>query len=129
MGLSDDQILPVKADAEKLPFEPEFFDAVVSTDSYNYFGRDPAYLDAKLLPFVKKGGQFISYKSGDVDEEFQQAQTAITLLGGKVSRAPVRFALPGSDMQRTLLVIDKVKETPGKYPRRPGTPSKEPLGH
>lgn len=56
MGLTDEQILPVKADAVSLPFEKEFFDAVVSTDSYNYFGRDPEYLDSKLLPFVKKGG-------------------------------------------------------------------------
>lgn len=56
MGLSDEQIIPVKADAEALPFEKEFFDAVVSTDSYNYFGRNEAYLDAKLLPFIKHGG-------------------------------------------------------------------------
>ena len=56
MGLSGEQIVPVKADAEALPFEEEFFDAVVSTDSYNYFGRDPDYLDQKLLPFVKPGG-------------------------------------------------------------------------
>ena len=56
MGLSREQIIPVKADATDLPFEKEFFDAVVSTDSYNYFGRDPSYLDEKLLPFVKSGG-------------------------------------------------------------------------
>ncbi len=56
MGLTDEQIIPVKADAEALPFEKEFFDAVVSTDSYNYFGRNPDFLDEKLLPFVKKGG-------------------------------------------------------------------------
>lgn len=56
MGLDAEQIVPVKADAEDLPFEKEFFDAVISTDSYNYFGRDPKYLDEKLLPFVKKGG-------------------------------------------------------------------------
>ena len=56
MGLTEEQIIPVKADAERLPFEQEFFDAVVSTDSYNYFGRDPDYLDSKLLPFVKPGG-------------------------------------------------------------------------
>jgi len=55
-GLSHTQIIPVKADAESLAFEKEFFDAVVSTDSYNYFGRNPDYLDSKLLPFVKKGG-------------------------------------------------------------------------
>lgn len=56
MGLSREQIIPVKADAADLPFETAFFDAVVSTDSYNYFGRDERYLDEKLLPFVKPGG-------------------------------------------------------------------------
>lgn len=56
MGLTEDEIVPVKADAEDLPFEKEFFDGVVSTDSYNYFGRDPEFLDEKLLPFVKSGG-------------------------------------------------------------------------
>lgn len=55
MGLSGSEIIPVKADACELPFEKSFFDAVVSTDSYNYFGRDKEYLDKKLLPFVKKG--------------------------------------------------------------------------
>lgn len=56
MGLTENQVTPVKADATALPFEKNFFDAVVSTDSYNYFGRDPSYLDEKLLPFVKSGG-------------------------------------------------------------------------
>ena len=56
MGLDDEQIIPVKADATALPFERESFDAVVSTDSYNYFGRDKEYLDRCLLPFVKSGG-------------------------------------------------------------------------
>ncbi|WP_233182745.1 methyltransferase domain-containing protein [Paenibacillus sonchi] len=56
MGLTLEQITPVKADATALPFERESFDVVVSTDSYNYWDRDPEYLDAKLLPFVKRGG-------------------------------------------------------------------------
>ena len=56
MNLSKEQIISVKADACALPFEKEFFDAVVSTDSYNYFGRDERYLDEKLLPFLKHGG-------------------------------------------------------------------------
>ena len=56
MGLCEEQIIPVKADAENLPFEKGFFDSVVSTDSYNYFGRDPDYLDDKLLPFIKPKG-------------------------------------------------------------------------
>lgn len=56
MGLDCSQIIPVKADATDLPFEKDFFDAVISTDSYNYFGRDEHYLDEKLLPFVRSGG-------------------------------------------------------------------------
>lgn len=56
MGLDRERIIPVKADAEALPFSKDYFDAVVCVDSYNYFGRDPEYLDNKLLPFVKSGG-------------------------------------------------------------------------
>ena len=56
MDLTDRQIIPVKADATNLPFEEAFFDGIVSVDSYNYFGRDPEYLDSKLLPFVKNKG-------------------------------------------------------------------------
>ena len=53
MGAPRGQIVPVKADATSLSFEKDFFDAVVCVDSYNYFGRDPDYLDEKLLPYVK----------------------------------------------------------------------------
>lgn len=56
MGLTEEQIIPVKADATSLPFPNNYFDAIISTDSYNYFGRDPQFLDEKLLPFVKSGG-------------------------------------------------------------------------
>ena len=57
LGLTNRQIVPLKADATALPFATEFFDAVVSIDSYNYFGRDPEYLGAHLLPLVKHGGE------------------------------------------------------------------------
>ena len=56
MGLSSDQIVPVKADAENPPFAKDEFDAIISIDSYNYFGRNASYLDAKLLPCLKPGG-------------------------------------------------------------------------
>lgn len=56
MGLTGNEIVPIHADALELPYAHEFFDAVVCTDSYNYFGRDPEFLDDKLLPFVKHGG-------------------------------------------------------------------------
>lgn len=56
MGLSISQIIPIHADANDLPFAEEFFDAIISTDSYNYFGRDDKYLGDKLLQYVKHGG-------------------------------------------------------------------------
>lgn len=55
-GLDDSEVTPIKADATALPFEAGFFDGLVCTDSYNYFGRDPAYLDEKLLPCIQPGG-------------------------------------------------------------------------
>ena len=56
MGLTEEKLISVKMDATDLKYEKEFFDAIVSTDSYNYFGRDEKYLDEKLLPYLKKGG-------------------------------------------------------------------------
>lgn len=85
-----------------------------------------ATLSEYCLPYVKKGGYFVSYKSGKVQEELEQSQNAIKLLGGSVENI-VYFQLPDSDMERSLVVIKKVKNTPGKYPRKAGLPSKEPL--
>ena len=57
LGIPLATIHPVKADATQgQPFAPEFFDAVISVDSYNYYGRDPRYLGEKLLPYVKQNG-------------------------------------------------------------------------
>ncbi len=68
MGLTSEQIIPIKADANQLPFAKDFFDAVICTDCYNYFGRDKDYLGNKLLPFVKKGGYiYISVPGMKVD--------------------------------------------------------------
>ena len=59
-GLSNRQVVPVRADASTgLPFASEFFDAVVSVDAYNYFGRDPDYLGSYLLPYVRRGGRLL----------------------------------------------------------------------
>ena len=59
LGLTNHEVIPVKADANELPFAHGFFDAVVSVDSYNYFGRDPEYLGKHLLPLVKRGGELL----------------------------------------------------------------------
>ncbi len=59
VGLTNRQVIPLKADATALPFAADFFDVVVSVDSYNYFGRDPEYLGEHLLPLVKRGGELL----------------------------------------------------------------------
>ncbi len=83
-------------------------------------------LSEYCIPFVKKDGYFISYKSEKLEEELSQGKNAIKILGGK-NIETISFILPGTDYKRSLLIIQKVKETPKKYPRKAGTPSKEPL--
>lgn len=83
-------------------------------------------LSELCLPYVKVGGQFISYKSEKVVEEAETAQNAIRLLGGEI-KEQFEFKLPDSDIYRNLFVIEKVKQTPKKYPRKAGLPAKEPI--
>ena len=78
------------------------------------------------LPFVRPGGCFIPYKSGTIEEELSEARRAIRELGGRYQKTE-RFFLPDSTMERTLLVILKERETPGKYPRAGGKPLKQPI--
>lgn len=83
-------------------------------------------LSEYCLPLLKKGGMFVAYKSAQAAEEADSAKNAIALLGGKVKEIK-EFTLPGTDYQRALVFIEKVKDTPAKYPRKAGTPAKEPL--
>ena len=85
-----------------------------------------ATLSEYCLPYVKVGGLFVSYKSGSVKEEAEAAEKAVKILGGKI-RDIQYFDLPGSEISRSLVIIEKVKNTPGKYPRKAGTPLREPL--
>lgn len=82
-------------------------------------------LSEYCIPYTRINGQFISYKSGNVDEELKNAENAIKILGGKVDNV-VRFKLADTE-ERTLVCIKKIKSTPKKYPRKAGTPSREPL--
>lgn len=83
-------------------------------------------LSEYCLPFVKKGGCFISYKSEKITEEFYDAKQAIEILGGKYERQ-VEFKLPDSDIYRNLFIIKKENYTPIKFPRKAGLPSKDPI--
>ena len=83
-------------------------------------------LSEYCLPYVKVGGKFISYKSEKVAEELEEAENAISILGGKIEEK-IAFTLPDSDIYRSLVVVSKQRETPLKYPRKAGVASKKPL--
>ena len=83
-------------------------------------------LSEYCLPFVKVCGKFVSYKSEKLSEELQAAEKAIDILGGAV-KDQIDFKLPNSDIYRNLLVIEKMKMTGKKFPRKAGLPAKEPL--
>ena len=77
------------------------------------------------LPFVSKGGAFLAMK-GNVDDEEKASGKALKILGGEKERTD-RFLLPGTDMNRSIVVVRKIRSTPSRYPRQAGKPSKNPL--
>ncbi|GIN72468.1 ribosomal RNA small subunit methyltransferase G [Bacillus sp. J14TS2] len=83
-------------------------------------------LSELCLPLVKQGGRFVAMKAANAEEELQVAEKAIKQLGGKTT-AIHSFELPIEKSERSIIVIDKIKTTPKKYPRKPGTPNKMPL--
>lgn len=83
-------------------------------------------LSEYMLPMVKVKGMAICMKGSDVNEEISKSKNSINILGGEISKIE-EFILPKSDYKRNLILIEKARQTPGKYPRKPGIPSKEPL--
>lgn len=83
-------------------------------------------LSEYCVPFIRKGGTFISYKSEFSEEEKKEAAKAISILGGKIEKSEI-VKLPFTDINRSFIVIDKNKVTPSKYPRKAGVPSKKPI--
>ena len=103
-------------DFAKPGLKREIYDLCVSRAVANL-----ATLSEYCLPYVKIGGEFIPYKSGEVADELQDAKSAVFLLGGKVESCE-NFDLPGSDIHRSLVRIKKVGGCPKKYPRKAGMP-------
>lgn len=107
------------------------------------FGRNPQYreqfdlcvsravanlstLSEYCVPFIQVGGHFIPYKSGKVQDELEASRRAVTLLGGHIADC-LSYSLADTDMERTLVIIEKINPTKKAYPRKAGKPSKEPL--
>lgn len=122
--LNISNVSTIHSRAEDLAFKQEYreqFDVVVSRAVANL-----ATLSEYCIPFVKKGGVFVSYKSGNVDEELENAKNAVLKLGGNVEKIE-KFKLEDDNLSRALVVIRKEKSTPKQYPRKAGIPTKMPL--
>lgn len=83
-------------------------------------------LSEYCVPYIKVGGMFVPYKSGEIDEEVTQAKNALQILGGELEDV-IKFQLPGTEIGRSFVKIRKIKNTGKKYPRKAGLPAKEPL--
>lgn len=122
LGLEDIETLHGRAeDYAKKPEYREQFDICVSRAVANL-----STLSEYCVPYIKIGGMFISYKSGDVDEEAKKSEKAVKLLGGKLKKI-IKFRLPGTEIGRSFVKIEKVEKTKKRYPRKAGLPAKEPL--
>lgn len=116
------KVTTIHARAEELARNKEHresYDLVVSRAVANL-----STLGEYCIPFVKMGGNFISYKSGEIEEEVNAAKNAVKILGGQIKNV-YKFDL--SEQKRSFVIIEKIKTTPKTYPRKAGTPSKEPL--
>lgn len=123
-SLELENIFTIHGRAEDFGRNPEYrekFDLCVSRAVANL-----STLSEYCVPFVKIGGKFIPYKSGKVQEEMEMAKRAIPLLGGQLVSC-ITYGLADTDMERDLVIIEKVKQTKKAYPRKAGKPSKEPL--
>ncbi len=123
-ALNLEKIIAVHGRAEEMARKPEYreqFGLCVSRAVANL-----ASLSEYCLPFVAVKGYFISYKSGEIEEELEHAKKAVFLLGGKISDVK-KFRLVETDAERSFIQIEKVKKTPKTYPRKAGTPSKNPI--
>ncbi len=108
-------------DFGRMPEYREQFDICVSRAVANL-----SSLCEFCIPFVKPSGYFVSYKSQGVEEEMNTAKNAVCLLGGKYEDV-ISFSLPGTDISRSFVVVQKIKSTPEKYPRGGGKVLKKPL--
>lgn len=119
-----EQLFTLHGRAEELTRDPSFrevFDVATARAV-----ADLSILSELVLPFVKVGGRFLAMKSIESDEETQKAKEAISLLGGEIVEIH-DYVVPQMEVKHRLIVIDKVMETPEKFPRRWAKMKKSPL--
>ena len=122
LKINDVKLVHMRAeDAASNPMYREKYDVCVSRAVANM-----ATLTEYCLPFIHKSGYFLAYKSGEIDEEVNEAKKCIKVMGGEIKKIE-KFILPDSDITRSMVMIRKVENTPKKYPRKAGTPGKHPI--
>ena len=122
LGLEDVELLHGRAeDYARQKEYRERYDLCVSRAVANL-----STLSEYCIPYVKKGGWFVPYKSGKIAEELQQAEYAISQLGCELEKTE-EIVLPNTKIERMFVFIKKTKNTSTKYPRKAGLPGKEPL--
>lgn len=122
LNLSDVELVHGRAeDVGQNPKYREKFDLVTARAVANM-----TVLSEYCLPLVKKGGYFVALKGPKAADELTDSQKALSVLGGKLIKDE-ELTLPDSDEERTLVLVEKVKNTPKKYPRQAGTPRRKPI--
>jgi len=120
--------LAIHARAEELAHKKEYrekFDVCVSRAVATL-----ATLAEYCLPFVSVGGTFVSYKGPDAAKELKQAEKAIKLLGGTLNddaKNIRKISVQDFELDHNIIIVNKMQKTPSRYPRKAGTPSKEPI--
>ena len=124
LGLVNVETVHARAeDMARTKVHRERYDLVVSRAVANM-----ATLSEYCLPFVRVGGFFIAYKTEDAAEEIEAARSAVTKLGGRILRVEKPSLNSDEALNgHTLVVVEKTVKTPKDYPRKAGTPGKDPL--
>ena len=122
LGLTNVDAIHARAeDGARIKGMRQNFDLCVSRAVANL-----ATLSEYCLPFVKEGGDFVCYKSGNVEVELKDSEKAITTLSSEV-KGMSRFVLPETDIERTLIKITVKGKIDKKYPRKSGIPGRDPI--
>lgn len=122
LGIANVRTLHGRAeDLARMKEHREQYDLCVSRAVANL-----AVLSEYTLPFLKVGGTLLAYKGPEALQEIQSSGNAVRTLGGILSEER-RVTIPGLESSHVILIINKIKHTPESYPRKAGTPAKEPL--
>ncbi len=122
LGLED--IITLHGRAEDYARKEDYrekFDLCVSRAVANL-----ATLSEYCIPYIRIGGIFVSYKSGNIEDELNASKKAVNVLGGSLEDT-VKFQLPGTEIGRSFVKVKKNKNTAKKFPRKAGLPGKEPI--